>query len=124
MYTLHMSRSSRALALGLTILWGVAPQIACFMPDTMTESEHQCCQQMANECGGADMSHECCRTVVRPDVATVARANRDMGFAFSGALEAFNTTSAVSSQPVSTPVYDISHAPPDSSGTAPAVLRI
>src|SRR5689334_206021 len=48
MYTLRMSRSSRALALGLAILWVVAPQMACFMPETMTESEHECCQQMAN----------------------------------------------------------------------------
>jgi hypothetical protein len=110
--------------MGLTILWVVAPQMACFMPDTMTESEHQCCQQMANECGGSGMSHECCRTVVRPDVATSARANRDVGFDFIVALEAFNTPAAVSPQAASTSVFDISHAPADSSGTAPIILRI
>jgi hypothetical protein len=94
------------------------------MPDTMTESEHQCCQQMANECGGSGMSHECCRTVVRSDVATFARANREIGFDFSVAVEAFNTIAAVSSQVASTPVFDISHALPDSSGTASVILRI
>ncbi len=124
MYTLRMSRSSRALALSLTILWVVAPQMACFMPETVTESEHECCQQMANECGGSGMSHECCRTVVRLDVATLARANRDIGFDFSVAGEAFNTIAAVSSQVDSTPVFDISHASSDLSGTAPVILRI
>jgi hypothetical protein len=124
MYTWRMSRSSRAVALALTILWVVAPQMSCFMPDTMTESEHQCCQQMANECNGSGMSHECCRTVVRPDVATFARASRAIGFDFSVAVEAFNTAPALSSHAVSTPIFDIGPAPADSSGTAPAILRI
>jgi hypothetical protein len=124
MYTWRMSRSDRAVALALTILWVVAPQMSCFMPDTMTESEQQCCRQMANECSGSGMSHECCRTVVRPDVATFARASRDIGADLRVAVEPFSTIPAFSSQAVPTPLFDISHAPPDSSGTVPGILRI
>ena len=52
MYTLPMSRSFRTLALSVAMLWALAPQLACFMPGQMTETEQQCCKEMANDCGG------------------------------------------------------------------------
>ena len=83
MYTVCMSRSFRTLAIGLTMLWIVAPQIACFMPDAMTETEQQCCKEMASDCSGSGMSHECCRRVVRADAATVTATNRGIVHDFS-----------------------------------------
>ena len=67
MYTVRMSRSFRGLVISLTMAWVLLPQIACFMPDAMTETEQQCCKEMANDCSGSGMSHDCCRTVVRTD---------------------------------------------------------
>ena len=54
----------------MAVLVAVAPQMACFMPDPMlSQAEMDCCQQMAGDCSSsADMSHACCRTVVRTDI--------------------------------------------------------
>ena len=54
--TLPMSRSFRTLALSVAMLWALVPQLACFMPDQMTETEQQCCKEMANDCGGSGVS--------------------------------------------------------------------
>jgi hypothetical protein len=66
-----MSWSFRALVLSVTLVCGLAPQIACFMPDQLTQSEMDCCQKMADLCGQMNMS--CCRTVIRDEVAVTAK---------------------------------------------------
>ena len=77
MYTVHMSWSFRSLVLIVAMAWGVAPQIACFMPDqTLSQQEKDCCKEIASDCAGSNMSHECCRTVVRTDVGIAAKAIR------------------------------------------------
>ena len=123
MYTLPMSRSFRLLVLSVTMLWALGPQIACFMPDRMTETEQECCKQMANDCSGSGMSHECCRTVVHSDVGTLAAANRGIGpestvadITLAGAPAAALT--------VSGNVAGQTHAPPHDSATSSVVLRI
>jgi len=121
MYSLNMARTCRALASGLMILWVVVPQIQCLMPDAMTESEQQCCQQMANNCSATGMSHECCQTVQRPDVATVG-TNRSNGLDFTIAIHALHT-SVVSVHAV-TPAFVIGHELPQSPGIASLNLRI
>jgi hypothetical protein len=80
MYTLRMSWSFRGLVFGAALVWALAPQLACFLPETtMTESEADCCRQMAGDCGEANMpSHVCCRHVVRSDVATTVKAPRQI----------------------------------------------
>src|SRR5437016_5667873 len=54
--------------------------LACFLPHTiLTESESECCKQMANECGEANMQlHECCARTVRTEIATAAKTVRRM----------------------------------------------
>jgi hypothetical protein len=65
-----MSWSFRALVLSVAALWGLAPQIACFLPDQpLTQHEMDCCEKMAGDCGQMDMS--CCQTVVRTDILGV-----------------------------------------------------
>src|SRR5262245_40808353 len=77
MYTCRMSWSFRALVMSLTLLWAVAPQLACFMPgEVLTEAEHECCKEMLDACGGTNMTHDCCRTVIRADVGIVAKSIR------------------------------------------------
>ena len=80
MYTFHMPRSLRILAGTCTLLWAMTPQLACFLPHTiLTESESECCKQMANECGEANMQlHECCARTVRTEIATAAKTVRRM----------------------------------------------
>jgi hypothetical protein len=66
-YTPRMGWSFRALVLAGILVFGLAPQIACFLPDQpLTQAEMDCCLKMANDCAPMNMS--CCRTVVRDDV--------------------------------------------------------
>jgi hypothetical protein len=77
MYTFHMPWPFRALVIGVLLSWGLAPQLACFMPGQMpTQSEMDCCQGMAGDCSGANMSHACCQTVVRTDLGVAAKIIR------------------------------------------------
>jgi hypothetical protein len=75
-----MSWSFRALVSNAALVWALVPQLACFLPETtMTESEADCCKQMAGDCGDANMSsHACCRQVLRSDVATTVKAPRQI----------------------------------------------
>ena len=78
MYTLHMSWPLRSLVLGLVIVWGLAPQLACFMPEhSQTEAEKDCCEKMASDCHGTSMS-QCCQTSVRTDVAIAGKTIRSL----------------------------------------------
>jgi hypothetical protein len=122
MYTLRMSWSFRTLVLSVAMVWALAPQIACFMPDEMTEAERECCKQMAHDCGNAGMSHECCKTVVRPDVGALAKAVRDIAPDATVLDRTIDSLSLVELPRVfSAPSY---HAPPHDFGASPLVLRI
>src|SRR5256885_1344153 len=73
-----MSWSFRVMVLTVVLVWGLGPQIACFIPDQpLTPHEMDCCEKMAGECGRMDMS--CCRTVIRTDVPGItAKAFRNI----------------------------------------------
>ena len=124
MYTLLMSWSVRASVLTVLLAWGLAPQLACFMPEqTLTPSEMDCCQQMANDCGGSTMSHTCCGTVARADVGIVTKAVRN-------ATPQFETAGIMTdSAGLSVLRFDgelcnqSDHAPPDPSSSF-VILRI
>jgi len=122
-YTLPMSWSFRTLVLSLAALWALAPQIACFMPGQMTQAEQECCQQMGGDCAGSGMSHECCQTVVRPDVGTLAKL-RDVMPDDNVAERVFETESFflfVGSHPIAAPADE---TPPAPSGISSVILRI
>src|SRR5262245_889142 len=119
-----MSRSFRTLAIGLTMLWVLAPQIACFMPDAMTETEQQCCKEMANDCSSSGMSHECCRTVVRTDVATITAANRGIAHDFSIAVWNSETGAPALLTGYAGDYLPRNQSPPIDSGPASIILRI
>jgi hypothetical protein len=106
------------------MLWALAPQLACFMPDQMTETEQQCCKQMANDCGGSGISHECCRTVVRPDVGTLAALNRGIAPDCSVVGTTHETFASAWSYGSNTHSLSSNHAPPHDSGGSPVILRI
>ena len=124
MYTLGMSWPFRILVLSVAMLWAVVPQIACFMPDEMlTDVEKECCKQMANECGGTNMSHECCANPVRIDVGTAAKAIRHAApqFQVAGILNIATTPALPAGSRL--PAQD-SQAPPHNSDISPLILRI
>lgn len=56
-------------ALALMVL-SLQPLASCFSPE-MTQTDEECCRQMAGDCGQVSMptSHSCCRYVDRPDSA-------------------------------------------------------
>ena len=112
------------MALSVAMLWALVPQIACFMPDQMTETEQQCCKQMANNCGGAAMSHECCKTVVRPDVGTLAATIRGIAPDFNVAARTFNAAAAVALPQSGDLAATFIHAPPHDIQASPVILRI
>src|SRR5579884_1862967 len=73
-----MSWSFRVLVLTVTLVCGLAPQIACFMPDQpLTQPERDCCQKMASDCGG-HMDMSCCQTIVHIEVGVTAKAPRSL----------------------------------------------
>jgi hypothetical protein len=54
------------------------PAMACLIPGTaMTQAEHECCKQMAQQCGSTDMpsSHSCCqKEISQPNSMLAASA--------------------------------------------------
>ena len=123
MYTVGMSWRYRAFVLSIVMGWGLAPQLACFVPDAMfTQAERDCCEKMAAECGGPMMTHTCCRTVVRTDAGIATKLVRH-GMPVFELVE--RTTDML--QPAATsrslPVSS-NHGPPDDPSLIPTVLRI
>jgi len=79
MYTLHMSWSFRATVLGVLLSVGLAPQLACFMPDeSVSQSDMDCCKEMIGACTAPNMSHECCQTMGPAQVGLTAKAAYDV----------------------------------------------
>jgi hypothetical protein len=110
------------------MLWALMPQLACFFPEEMlTESESECCRQMASDCDEANMpQHDCCRTLVQPNVATSAKALRDLNphFEVLATVIAFETPSLPLFDDVAAGSVRNIHAPPDDSYALSLVLRI
>jgi len=119
----------RVLALALVICWVLIPQLGCFLPiNEMTQTESECCQQMAGDCGEANMQgHACCTGIVRPDAATATQAHRE-----------FVPHSELTSTPQVSGTLDLGglvaaaallaqrdiHAPPDDPHVSSLILRI
>jgi len=120
-----MSWSFRFLVLSITLLWAAAPQIACWMPDHhMTQEERDCCEQMAHECHrGPSMSHDCCQTDVRDDLATSGKRidpRPDFDFPITWNDVARSLTAIA----MNSVAIQNSHSPPHEITTASTVLRI
>jgi len=59
-----MIKSGALTMVVVTVLWAVAPALACLLPaNQMTPAEHECCERMAGQCGAAVMpsDHTCCQ---------------------------------------------------------------
>jgi len=120
-----MSWSFRALILTVVVVWGLAPQIACFMPDqSLTQAEMDCCQHKADDCGQMNMT--CCRTTTPThNVGITAKPVRNP-------LPQVHMASAPVGIPAVTPPAGFvrstianDHAPPPSdSAASPLILRI
>jgi hypothetical protein len=125
MYTLPMSWSFRALVVGVVMAWGLGPQLACFMPENMlTEAERDCCEKMASECGGTNMSHECCRTVVRSDVGIATKVVRSVMPHFDVAARMPQTVAILCQTFSPQFLIENGHAPPGQAEVTFLTLRI
>ena len=125
MYTLHMSWPFRTLVLGLLLAWGLAPQLACFMPDQpLTAAEMDCCKEMASDCSTANMTHACCKTVVRTDPGVAAKVVRHDVPQLAVADRTLNIAAELSRNFDSQFSRQTDHAPPVKGGGSSLVLRI
>lgn len=69
----------RLLSLAVMIVWALIPQVLCLLPIEKTETEMECCQRMAGDCGNANMQeHKCCTRTVKVDAAVVTLTQRDL----------------------------------------------
>jgi hypothetical protein len=125
MYTLQMSWPFRTLILGVLLAWGLAPQLACFMPDqALTPAKMDCCKEIAGDCSDASMTHACCKTVVRTDPGMAAKiARHDVP-----RLDAAGRTTDIATDFFPIVDHQLSrqtdHSPPDKSGGSSLILRI
>ena len=125
MYTFRMSWSFRVLVFNVAMVWALAPQLACFMPDQMfTEPEKECCKQMANSCGGANMSHECCRSAVRIDVGTATKAVRHVAPQFEVTERTIDIAASLLLAGSRRLSVQNNHAPPHDPEASSLILRI
>ena len=124
MYNSHMSWPFRMLVLGVAVLWLIAPQLACFMPDPMPmSSKMPCCKLMSHDCTGPKMSKECCRTLGSSDVGVVAKNTRvkPPELAEAVLIKVELSPLRISSGILSVPN---THDPPQDGEVSPLVLRI
>jgi hypothetical protein len=122
MYTFYMFWPIRGLVLAVLLAWGLAPQLACLMPEqSATQSEMDCCKRMAADCSAANMSQTCCQTAVRTDIGIVAKTSRNMVplCVASNAIVILPSLSASFDPPALKPS---GHAPPP--GGSSLILRI
>ena len=109
----------------MAMAWAVAPQIACFMPDEMlTQAEKDCCKGMMRDCSGANMAHECCKTVGRAEVGTPAKASRSLAPSFEAAVGTLDVASSLLPAGSHTVSLRNNHAPPLDSAASFLILRI
>jgi len=125
MYTLHMSWSFRTLVLALVMAWGIAPQLACLMPDqTLTPAEMDCCKGMAGDCSSSNMSQACCQTTVRTEVVIAAKVVRHVMPRLDVAAATTNINPDLFFAFDGQPPRQTDPVPPDSPGNSSPVLRI
>ena len=109
----------------MAMAWVVAPQIACFMPDEMlTQAEKDCCKGMMRDCSGANMAHECCKTVGRAEVAAPAKGIRHLAPSFEVAVGTVEVESSLLPAGSHTVSLRNNHAPPLDSAASFLILRI
>ena len=124
MYTLSMSWLFRALALTMMLALGFASQATCLMPEQpATQSEPDCCKQMASDCNGTNTSMACCQMVVRTDPA-ITRANAHDLIQRFNAENAVDLSTSFTLNDFRERVSRSDHAPPYDSGVSSPVLRI
>ena len=124
MYTLHMTWSFRALVLSVAMVWGLVPQLACFMPDPAAmPAEMECCKEMMNDCSGMNMSHDCCRTPPHADLGIIAKATRASALHIAEAVMFHVESSSVPTSSQRLSVRD-THSPPHDYEASLLVLRI
>jgi hypothetical protein len=114
---------SAAVVLALCV-WGT-PLMACMVPDTVTEAERECCEQMADKCGSSMMpdSHSCCNTTVQQLDPYLANSRFDSGFPHPAMIQVMGIDfcTPVTLAPVQ-PAQD--HSPPVSPPETISNLRI
>lgn len=104
------------------------PIATCVAADAeMTQAESECCQRMAEECGGGmDMpdSHSCCtKASVQKNDAVLGQAGHTFILEFTAALDAgLSTLPGVEERAVA--IFSDVHGPPGISSKTLQALRI
>jgi hypothetical protein len=126
LYTMRVSRSGALTMLVVTVLWAATPAIACLVPmRPMTQSEHECCKKMAEQCGSSAMpsSHSCCQGQERDRaVSPVPTYSPTRPFAVAIGPQTAILLMATASVSTGSPALEA--PPPESSPGCSSILRI
>jgi len=114
-------------AAAVVIAWLLTPDVLCLLPGVdLTAVEEDCCRRMAGDCGSMPMpkTHSCCKTIERPDSATLSKIpdlcpqatlSSNLAAEIDLAGRASFTTTAIAAS---------NHAPPGATYNSITVLRI
>lgn len=116
----------------LALMLSAAPTMACLLPwATLTSAEHECCKQMAGQCGKAGMpsSHSCCQRLAGPDGTFVEAQSPQMGNELAGVAvhlvpATIRPLAVLSNHFAKFDWFDGLHGPPESPPASATVLRI
>ena len=113
----------------LALMLSAVPTMACLLPiTTMTAAEHECCKQMAGQCGQAGMpsSHSCCQRLTGPEDNFLKSANAQIDHVASTSFVANVSTPLVVNgiRLVHASLDFAVHGPPGSPPTTISILRI
>ena len=102
------------------------PLMACMVPDTLTEAERECCEQMADKCGSSMMpdSHSCCQTTVQQIDPYLANSRFDLSYSHPAAIQLLQTDSCGLAVLTESHCLPQEHSPPKSPPETISILRI
>src|SRR5579859_3022170 len=113
-----------AVILALCV-WGT-PLMACLVPDTLTETERECCQQMSDDCGSSAMpdSHSCCKTTVQQIDAYLANSRFDFSYSHPPVIQILQADLSRPTAGSEPQFFSQTHSPPLSPPETISILRI
>ncbi len=118
-------------AFAIAALLFTAPSMACLLPiGEMTRAERECCEHMAEQCGGVAMpsSHSCCQRVSDPDVSIFVVPQSQQQVSHLALIAVHNpdigVVSKLGERVARADWFDGIHGPPESPPGSTPILRI
>lgn len=117
----------------LALMLSTVPTVACLLPwTTLTAAEHECCKQMAGQCGrmGMPSSHSCCQLLAGPDNLNFVKAQSAQVGSELASIAPHHAPATIQPLPLLSNDFgrvnwfDGLHGPPESPPVSTTILRI